>query len=86
MKLRSWMFGCALWCVLVVGCATIPLLDNSGNVVLDPATGEPATETVVDPIKVAEGASAIGQIVPFPFDLIAAAIGSVAIGLASKGK
>ena len=83
--MKKWMVLCVLG-VFIVGCSTIPLFDSSGDIVLDPETGQPATETVVDPVKVAEGASAVGQLMPFPYNLIAAAIGSVAIGLASKGK
>lgn len=83
--MRKWMALCVLG-LIIVGCSTIPLFDSSGNIVLDPETGQPATETVLDPVKVTEGIEAVGPLMPFPYNLIAAAIGSVAIGLANKGK
>lgn len=70
--------------VFVVGCSTIPLFDSSGNIVLDPETGMAVTETVLDPAKIAEGASTVGMLLPSPWNAVLPLLGSLAVVLRKK--
>jgi len=55
--------------VCMTGCATVPLFDSAGSPIIDPETGQQATETVLDPERAAEVATTVGASIPGPIGM-----------------
>lgn len=69
----------------LAACSSIPMLDALGQPVLDPETNEPVMENKLDADKLAEGAGAVGMLLPPPWNLVAPIIGSLVVALKKKG-
>ena len=52
--------------LLLVGCVTVPVLDENGDPVLN-EDGTPKTKQVMDAGKITDGAAAVAPFVPPPF-------------------
>ena len=68
----------------VVACAWMPKLDAQGEPVLDPATGEPVVELVLDEEAVGAAVTAGAPFLPGPFGPLAIAAVSIASMLRRK--
>ncbi len=76
----------AITVLALAGCTAVPVLGPAGEPVLDPQTGEPETELVLDPVKVEAGAVAVSPFLPPPLNAILPTLASLFTLVTTKGK
>ncbi len=76
----------AITVLALAGCTAVPVLTPAGEPVLDPQTGEPETELVVDDEAVEAAVVAGAAVLPPPFNLLLPGLAGLITLATTKGK